>query len=91
MVKISRKDTQGIYTQGGYVLGIRCEAGHSGNRRFWWDRRSWFAECVGCKTFLGLFELPRFANRQEALRADRQFRAEWPWDPPGDVLAGKRI
>lgn len=73
----------------GHILGIRCGVGHGGNRRYYADSLS--AECGGCLHVIPLSALPRFRSRAEAEAVDRQFVAEWPWDPAGDVLAGKHI
>jgi len=80
-----------IYTKTNYVLGARCGKGHGGNRHLVWFRGEAYAECAGCGTFFSLAQLPRFATREEALRADRAFKARWPEDSAGDVLAGRRI
>jgi hypothetical protein len=80
-----------IYTSKNCVLGARCGKGHGGNRRLFWDRRSRYAECLGCGTFFSIETLPRFQTREDAIRADRAFRARWPEDPAADVLAGRRV
>lgn len=82
---------QGIYTKSRYVLGVRCEKGHSGNRRIIWLRGEPYATCAGCATFVGLEQLPRFRDRREALTADRAFLARWPEDPASSVLERRRI
>jgi hypothetical protein len=82
---------KGIYTKSRYVLGIRCERGHGGNRRIIWLRGEPYASCAGCVNFIDANRLPRFSSRREALAADRSFVARWPEDPAAAVLAGKRI
>jgi len=80
-----------IYTRHGYVLGVRCEVGHSGNRRILWVPSTGYGECLGCGHFFAPDQLPHFATRAEALAADRAFVARWPEDSPADILARRRI
>ena len=86
-----RDPHRGVTYRHRYVLGLRCDRGHAGNRRYAWDRGDAYATCVGCHTDVGVGALPRFGSRAEALAADRHFRARWPEDPPADILAGRRI
>ena len=72
------------YTSKGYVLGHRCDRGHSGNRRY--VRDGSHAECQGCGAFVGIGGM-EFPSRSEALRADRSFHATWPEDTSAAVLA----
>jgi len=80
-----------VYTKTNYVLGCRCGKGHGGNRHIIWFRGQAYAECAGCGTFVTVEQLPRFATRREALRADHAFKARWPEDSADDVLAGRPI
>jgi len=78
-----------LYTRAGYVLGARCDVGHGGNRRYSIATKG-FAECCGCRHYVALRDLPRFASRAEAVAADAQFRATWPLDTASAVLANER-
>lgn len=58
---MGKTDRNGIQTDAaGYVLGVRCAKGHSGNRRLTHSQGRWYECCGGCGEFVGVDTIADF-------------------------------